>query len=601
MSRYSDLILGETGLVSYWRLGELSGTVADSKGSDNGTLVNSPTTGVAGALPDDPNTAMTFLAASLQHITLGATGSGLGNGPYSFESWFKTNASGANFAIFDAESLTGAAGDIGYGLGNLANGKVSVTDGANRIISSGTTLYNDGKWHHVVITKIVAGNVWKMYVDGNDVTTADSFPTQATTSGVGANGRIGVAYNAGVQRWFWTGSLDEIAIYNVALTQAQAYTHFTTGLQSNYGYEPVYANRPLARRRRMRVRFLREWSADTVGGPQNLSLTASDTVTTADTATRTATFLRTGTDALTTADTVTRTQSLLRTTSDTVTTADVVTRVLGAFRTTTDAVSATQVATRTATFLRSATDTLTSSDAATRIGTFLRTTTDAVTLSDVATDLKTRNVTATDAVTTSDAATRLEVLLRTGTDAVSATQAATRILAGLRTGTDAVTFSDNAIRTDADARLATDAVTAADTGTRTGTFVRSASDAVTTSDAVVATQNMRTTVDAVSTSDVATAGQVLFRTASDAVSLSDAATASGGQVVSGGGAVANPGYGKRVLREMTQKPVRKPTIEKIRRETVLVATSDRLTIRDASVAVVEFTQDEADLEVLLAL
>src|SRR5205807_1730173 len=57
---YRDAVLGQGGLVSYWRLGEGSGTTAlDSKGSSNGTY-SSVTLGSSGAVVHDPDTAASF-------------------------------------------------------------------------------------------------------------------------------------------------------------------------------------------------------------------------------------------------------------------------------------------------------------------------------------------------------------------------------------------------------------------------------------------------------------------------------------------------------------------------------------------------------------
>ncbi len=46
---YGNLIWNETGLQSYWRFGELSGTsAADAKGTNTGTYQGTPTLGGAG-------------------------------------------------------------------------------------------------------------------------------------------------------------------------------------------------------------------------------------------------------------------------------------------------------------------------------------------------------------------------------------------------------------------------------------------------------------------------------------------------------------------------------------------------------------------------
>jgi hypothetical protein len=57
---YKNAVLGESSLISYWRLGEASGTTAaDSKGTRNG-IYSGVTLGVAGAITNDPNTGAAF-------------------------------------------------------------------------------------------------------------------------------------------------------------------------------------------------------------------------------------------------------------------------------------------------------------------------------------------------------------------------------------------------------------------------------------------------------------------------------------------------------------------------------------------------------------
>jgi hypothetical protein len=59
-SPYRQAILN-SGPISYWRLGETSGsTVADETGSNPGTYVNSPMLNQPGALVGDANPAVTF-------------------------------------------------------------------------------------------------------------------------------------------------------------------------------------------------------------------------------------------------------------------------------------------------------------------------------------------------------------------------------------------------------------------------------------------------------------------------------------------------------------------------------------------------------------
>src|SRR2546423_12540295 len=58
---YSSVVTGTAGLVSYWRLGDTSGTSAcDSWGSNAGTYTGGYTLGSVGAIAGEANTAATF-------------------------------------------------------------------------------------------------------------------------------------------------------------------------------------------------------------------------------------------------------------------------------------------------------------------------------------------------------------------------------------------------------------------------------------------------------------------------------------------------------------------------------------------------------------
>src|SRR5947199_303228 len=84
------LTITADGAFGYWRLGEASGTsAADSAGTNTGTYVGSPTLGVAGALTDDADTAVTFASASSQRVDIPFIGA-YQAGDCSYECWFKT-------------------------------------------------------------------------------------------------------------------------------------------------------------------------------------------------------------------------------------------------------------------------------------------------------------------------------------------------------------------------------------------------------------------------------------------------------------------------------------------------------------------------------
>src|SRR5437867_10092153 len=100
-SPYGSLVAGTGGLVSYWRLGQASGTTAcDSKGSNAGTYQGGFTLGEPGALAGDPDTAVR-LNGSTGYVSV-PHGSSLDVGDcFTIEAWRKRGSVGgsANLAL----------------------------------------------------------------------------------------------------------------------------------------------------------------------------------------------------------------------------------------------------------------------------------------------------------------------------------------------------------------------------------------------------------------------------------------------------------------------------------------------------------------------
>src|SRR3954469_21505117 len=94
-SAYSTAITGTAGLVSYWRLGEPSGTAAcDSFGSNGGTYQGGFALGRVGAIAGDPDTAAGF-DGSTGNVSIPHTSSGDVGDNFTVEAWVKRNSFGA--------------------------------------------------------------------------------------------------------------------------------------------------------------------------------------------------------------------------------------------------------------------------------------------------------------------------------------------------------------------------------------------------------------------------------------------------------------------------------------------------------------------------
>ncbi|HEY5822671.1 MAG TPA: LamG-like jellyroll fold domain-containing protein [Propionibacteriaceae bacterium] len=228
LTPYQQLVLGD-GPSSYWPLDSVAGgTSADLAGGNVlhlGAAVT-PAEG-AGAITGEPRTAA--------KVTSGATAGGLsaaevGPAPYDFteELWFKTTSKTGGQLIGFQEPLTSDSDRHVYLTAKGQLRFVVAPRGRVRAIAP-TKAYNDGRWHHVAATVSAAGMA--LYVDGTMVGTQTDVraPRVLWQAGV----RAGDGNLAGLPDRPTTdtldGSVDELAVYPVALSAAEIDEHHRLG------------------------------------------------------------------------------------------------------------------------------------------------------------------------------------------------------------------------------------------------------------------------------------------------------------------------------------------------------------------------------------
>ena len=182
----------------------------------------------------DNNFSMEFDSASSQYVNAGNDASlnfGTGNG--SVSCWFKTtqNVTGAVDLVINGGFSTGGKAYILYldsseKVGFALDDNSSPTTPAQ---SSGSVA--DGNWHHVIGVR-ESGNI-KLYLDGSLVSTqTDSTGNIDSTDpliiGAGMNASTGVVGN------FYDGKIDEVAIWNAALS-SDAITEIYNATANNTG------------------------------------------------------------------------------------------------------------------------------------------------------------------------------------------------------------------------------------------------------------------------------------------------------------------------------------------------------------------------------
>jgi len=215
---YAGLILATPGLKSYWRLSDTSGAAVDEKGVANGTYVGSVTRDVLGLLGNDTDKAADFPGTTGNYIDLGNP---LPAGPQlTVEAWVKFTTTQTNAQFFSRSTL-GNVWTLGFdGFSRWswfirAAGTIDTTIIDNVAPVPGV--------HHVVAT-FTNGGVVALYLDGVLV---DSKP--APSGNPSGSNAIYIGAKSSTSEPF-TGTMDEAALYDVALDVTQVFAHYRAGL-----------------------------------------------------------------------------------------------------------------------------------------------------------------------------------------------------------------------------------------------------------------------------------------------------------------------------------------------------------------------------------
>ena len=235
--------------VLYWRFSEPSGTaVADSaSGNLNGGTVTTVAPGtvtrnVAGALPGDPDPAVTFTPSTGTSYVVKASPSNIPSGAASrtIEAWFKTTTTTEQAIASYGCPSGGCANGTNFGFDVMSSTSMQMWGWGSADLTFNTPYsITDGNWHQGVVE--YNGTAVSMYLDGiylgsqND--TLNTTAAGAQGFNVGVNVPTSDAANGGK---YFNGSIDEVAVYPSVLTAAQVETHYlartslaTTGFTGN--------------------------------------------------------------------------------------------------------------------------------------------------------------------------------------------------------------------------------------------------------------------------------------------------------------------------------------------------------------------------------
>ncbi|MEK7566880.1 MAG: LamG domain-containing protein, partial [Patescibacteria group bacterium] len=226
----SSCVQPPSSLVSWWSADIVSGAIVPDINASNGN--NGTIAGGVTAVSMEVGDAFQFDGSS-GYISMGNPASlNFGTGPFSLEAWFNWNgALGTSAKNIIRKSNYGPGLGSGYwlriGAGTLEFSVGATTQAEGQTII--TTPVSAGVWRHVVAVKDSSGDV-KLYVDGESTGTIlrQSPDTNSTSEVPFLIGAWSHGGGAGASEFF-NGQIDEIAVYNRALSASEARALFDSG------------------------------------------------------------------------------------------------------------------------------------------------------------------------------------------------------------------------------------------------------------------------------------------------------------------------------------------------------------------------------------
>ena len=220
---YPDIVFANGGAQRFYRfgLGDSGTTALDIAGGGNaGTTHGSPTTGTAGGISGDTDTAYTLASASSQFISCPTTGLPIGNNPFTIHVWYWFSANPAATSTIAGYGGSGAHGSVAIWIDT--SGKLNADfNGVGGIIAALASSLST--WHHAALTW--NGTTLTLYQDGASVGT----PTTPGAGTIAASPVLNWGSNFGGSGLFWNGRIDEGVFVSSALTSTQVSNIYTAG------------------------------------------------------------------------------------------------------------------------------------------------------------------------------------------------------------------------------------------------------------------------------------------------------------------------------------------------------------------------------------
>jgi hypothetical protein len=226
---YPQIVLADNPL-GFWRLDEASGAVAHDNWGGHDGVYNSVTLGASGYSPLDTDKAASFGAQNSYVGEISGFDFSGGGKAFSIEAWVNGAASQAvDGAVIVAKGrgANGAGGTLGEQfLLDVTGGKFRFdVQSAATEASVSADVGPNGTWQHIVGVYDGPNGALRIFVNGTEYDSLTPPPGTllATASPVDIGAGLGGV--TPIHDLFFTGTIDEVAIYNYALTASQVHNH----------------------------------------------------------------------------------------------------------------------------------------------------------------------------------------------------------------------------------------------------------------------------------------------------------------------------------------------------------------------------------------
>ncbi|WP_281183885.1 LamG-like jellyroll fold domain-containing protein [Trichlorobacter lovleyi] len=222
-AKWTAPIAPPTGLVSWWR-GENNGL--DALGANNGTLHSASSfafaTGKVGQ-------AFSFSGAATEYVDAPSSASlNFGTNDFAIAAWIKTTLPSAQYTWKRLVTKRATSGNwYSLALNGPVAGAVTFEIAASVSMSSNVAV-NDGKWHHIAVSRDPVGTSprkYRMYLDGVENSSMIDSGWNLDNSGPLEMGKWAAESNGGI----YSGLMDEVQIFSRSLSATEIQSIYNAG------------------------------------------------------------------------------------------------------------------------------------------------------------------------------------------------------------------------------------------------------------------------------------------------------------------------------------------------------------------------------------